>query len=215
MLMQMSMMIAAPSGAAEAVKREQSTSQCGDDAIGGFAGEPCFEVGGQLAAFGHGGFVTDGRFGGREISDSVVDGGVDCGVRVGDRGGRSQSGRGSYARACGGGPRGPVWGAQLAVLHLCRSQACGVPSMRGLLKRRETCVVSFYEFVKQRALASANLAGPRRRNRRVLSTQPMVLADTDAQELEDEIRRHEQQGTDLPTVPRSDLEACFPDKPAD
>ena len=47
-------------GAAEVVEREQPASQCGDDAIGGFVGELCFEVGGQLAAFGHGGFVTHG-----------------------------------------------------------------------------------------------------------------------------------------------------------
>ncbi|WP_419915872.1 hypothetical protein [Candidatus Poriferisodalis sp.] len=75
--------------------------------------------------------------------------------------------------------------------------------------------MSLYESVEQRGQQTASLAGPRRRNRRVLSTQHMVIADTDAQEMEDEIRRHEQQGTDLPTVPRSDLEACFPDKLAD
>ncbi|WP_420446781.1 hypothetical protein [Candidatus Poriferisodalis sp.] len=48
-----------------------------------------------------------------------------------------------------------------------------------------------------------------------VSTATQAIATSDAQQLEDEIRRHERDGTPLPTVPRSDVEACFPDRPAD
>ncbi len=73
-------------GAAEVVECEQPASQRGDETVIGFLGQPCFEVGGQLAALDRGGFVTDGRFGGGDIFDLVVDGRVDRGVEVGDRG---------------------------------------------------------------------------------------------------------------------------------
>lgn len=82
-------------------------------------------------------------------------------------------------------------------------------------RRGETYGVSFQEPITQRTRPSSSLPGLRRRNRRAISTETLVIADTDAQQLEDEIRRHEQQGTTLPTVPRSDVEACFPDRPAD
>ena len=67
-------------GAAEVVESEESASQCGDETVGRFVGQPRFEVGGQLAAFVHSGLVSDGRFGCGDVLDLFVDGGVDRSV---------------------------------------------------------------------------------------------------------------------------------------
>lgn len=73
--------------AAGVVEGEELASQRGHEAVGGFAGLPCFQISRKLPGLRHGGFVTDSRFGGGDILDLVVDGGaVEGGVEVGDRG---------------------------------------------------------------------------------------------------------------------------------
>ena len=83
----------------------------------------------------HGGFVTDGRLGGRDVLDLVVDGGVDCRMEVGDRGKQvavgTPVGRGAVEVGDGGTGRTHEMGGERADRHafegggLVPSLGCG------------------------------------------------------------------------------------------